>query len=76
MTFPDGVLHSSAVSSVIARVHHSVAELVRWSDQLLLRGDEAHNTQTVQQVVQTVRDAVQVSPLLLYDAYYRYMEQS
>ncbi|XP_042885600.1 rap guanine nucleotide exchange factor 1-like isoform X4 [Penaeus japonicus] len=53
------VPHSSAVSSVIARVHHSVAELVRWSDQLLLRGDEAHNTQTVQQVVQTVRDAVQ-----------------
>ncbi|XP_042869883.1 rap guanine nucleotide exchange factor 1-like isoform X5 [Penaeus japonicus] len=51
--------NSSAVSSVIARVHHSVAELVRWSDQLLLRGDEAHNTQTVQQVVQTVRDAVQ-----------------
>ncbi|XP_047496676.1 rap guanine nucleotide exchange factor 1-like isoform X6 [Penaeus chinensis] len=51
--------NSSAVSSVIARVHHSVAELVRWSDQLLLRGDEAHNTQTVQQVVQSVRDAVQ-----------------
>lgn len=60
------VPHSSAVSSVIARVHHSVAELVRWSDQLLLRGDEAHNTQTVQQVVQTVRDAVQVSYYYYY----------
>ncbi|KAK7076346.1 Rap guanine nucleotide exchange factor 1, partial [Halocaridina rubra] len=51
--------NSSAVSSVIARVHQSVAELVRWSDQLLLYEEEAHNTQTVQQVVQAVREAVQ-----------------
>ncbi|XP_064118635.1 rap guanine nucleotide exchange factor 1-like isoform X3 [Macrobrachium nipponense] len=51
--------NSSAVASVIARVHQSVAELVRWSDQLLLYGEEAQNTQTVHQVVQAVRVAVQ-----------------
>ena len=52
---------SSAVSSVIASVHHSLAELVRWSDKRLLYEDDTHNTQTVQEVVQVVREAVQVS---------------
>lgn len=51
--------NSSAVASVLASVHQSVAELVRWSDQLLLHDDDTHNTQTAHQVVQAVREAIQ-----------------
>lgn len=51
---------SSAVSSVISGVHQSLAELVRWSDQRLLYEDDTHNTQTIQEVVQVVKEAVQV----------------
>ncbi|XP_042215193.1 rap guanine nucleotide exchange factor 1-like isoform X2 [Homarus americanus] len=50
---------SNAVASVLASVHQSVAELVRWSDQLLLHEDDSHNTKTVDEVVLAVREAVQ-----------------
>lgn len=51
---------SSAVSSVISGVHQSLAELVRWSDQRLLYEDDTHNTRSIQDVVQMVKEAVQV----------------
>ncbi|XP_050688271.1 guanine nucleotide-releasing factor 2-like isoform X12 [Eriocheir sinensis] len=50
---------SSAVSSVISGVHQSLAELVRWSDQRLLYEDDTHNTQSIQDVVKMVKEAVQ-----------------
>ncbi|XP_045112246.1 rap guanine nucleotide exchange factor 1-like isoform X4 [Portunus trituberculatus] len=68
---------SSAVSSVIAGVHHSLAELVRWSDQRLLYEDDTHtSTQTVQEVVQVVRDAVQALIDLAADKENRYISDS
>lgn len=53
---------SSAVSSLISGVHQRLAELVRWSDQRLLYEDDTHNTQSIQDVVQMVKEAVQVRP--------------
>lgn len=68
--------NSSTVSSVIAGVHHSLAELVRWSDQRLLYEDDTHNTQTVQEVVQVVREAVQALIDLAADKENRYISDS
>lgn len=67
---------SSAVSSVIAGVHHSLAELVRWSDQRLLYEDDTHNTQTVQEVVKVVKEAVQALINLATDKENRYISDS
>ncbi|KAK4315127.1 hypothetical protein Pmani_013638 [Petrolisthes manimaculis] len=50
--------NSSAVAAAVAGVNHSLADLVRWSDQHLLHDDLHHNTRTVQDVVEAVRDAV------------------
>lgn len=68
--------NSSAVSSVIASVHHSLAELVRWSDKRLLYEDDTHNTQTVQEVVQVVREAVQALIDLAADKENLYISES
>lgn len=51
---------SSAVAAALAGVNHSLADLVRWSDQLLLHDDFHHNTRSAQDVVEAVRDAVKV----------------
>ncbi|CAL4093288.1 unnamed protein product [Meganyctiphanes norvegica] len=50
---------SSEVASVVVRVNHSLAELVRWSDQLQLHGEDTHHTATVQEVCRNVREAVE-----------------
>lgn len=68
--------NSSAVASVLASVHQSLAELVRWSDQILLHNDDAHNTQTVYEVVQAVREAVQALVDLAADKENMYISDS
>lgn len=55
--------HSSAVSSCHNRVYQSLANLIRWSDQVMLEGidlDDKETVATVTAVIKAVLDGVKV----------------
>ena len=59
-------LCSSALSSCHNRVYQSLANLIRWSDQVMLDGidlEDKENVVAVTTVIKAVLDGVKVSPL-------------
>ncbi|KAJ8286562.1 hypothetical protein GJAV_G00040600 [Gymnothorax javanicus] len=55
------ILHSSAVSSCLNRVYQSLANLIRWSDQVMLEGvnlEDKETILTVTTVIKAVLDGV------------------
>ncbi|KAL0163359.1 hypothetical protein M9458_042755, partial [Cirrhinus mrigala] len=55
------IQHSSAVSSCHNRVYQSLANLIRWSDQVMLEGidlDDKDTVTTVTTVIKAVLDGV------------------
>uniref|UniRef100_A0AAY5ELN5 CRK SH3-binding GNRP n=1 Tax=Electrophorus electricus TaxID=8005 RepID=A0AAY5ELN5_ELEEL len=60
-------LHSSAIASCHNRVYQSLANLIRWSDQVMLEGidlDDKDTVTTVTAVIKAVLDGVKVSLIL------------
>lgn len=61
---------SSAISSCYSRVYQSLANLVRWSDQVMLEGVNSEDKEvvnTVKGVIKAVLDGVKVG--VLWGAY-------
>ena len=52
--------HHSAISSACKVLDASVAALIRWSDEALLHGDGALNTQAATGVIGDLQQAIQV----------------
>lgn len=58
---------SSALSSCHSRVYQSLANLIRWADQVMLDGidlEDKENVTSVTNVIKAVLDGVKVRPLL------------
>lgn len=58
---------SSALSSCHNRVYQSLANLIRWADQVMLDGidlEDKENVASVTSVIKAVLDGVKVSPLV------------
>lgn len=56
-------LGSKTVSRCLTRLYHSVAQLIRWADQVMLQGAAPNNkesTANVTTVIRTVLDNVKV----------------
>lgn len=57
---------SSALSSCHNRVYQSLANLIRWADQVMLDGidlEDKENVASVTSVIKAVLDGVKVSPV-------------
>lgn len=57
-------LCSSSVSSCLSRVYQSLANLIRWSDQVMLEGvdlDEKDTVANVTSIIKAVLDGVKVN---------------
>ena len=55
------LFYSSALVSTTNQVYQSLAQLIRWSDQVLLRGTEEVNKENAHEVIKCVHDGVEVS---------------
>lgn len=61
------LLCSSAISSCYSRVYQSLANLIRWSDQVMLEGVNSEDKEmvtTVKDVIKAVLDGVKVHETL------------
>lgn len=60
--------NSSALSSCHNRVYQSLANLIRWADQVMLDGidlEDKENVASVTSVIKAVLDGVKVGPLVI-----------
>lgn len=55
------IICSSLMLSASNQVYQSLANLIRWSDNILLYGEKAAEKENVVEIVQAVRDAVKVT---------------
>lgn len=55
---------SSLMLSASNQVYQTLANLIRWSDNILLYGEKSAEKDDVKEIVQAVRDAVKVRLLI------------
>lgn len=53
-------LFSSVLTSASNKVFQSLANLIRWSDNLVIHGSKNQNAETVSEIVQSVQDSAKV----------------
>jgi Rap guanine nucleotide exchange factor 1 len=61
MTFLLLFLYSSLVISATNQVYQSLANLIRWSDTVLLRSDKSLDKESVGEIAKSVYEAVHVN---------------
>lgn len=61
------IVYSTAIASCYSRVYQSLANLIRWSDKVMLEGvncEDKEMVSTVKDVIKAVLDGVKVRTLL------------